>query len=608
MNPENFLKYKPIEDYGIIGDLRTVALVGMDGSIDWCCFPHFDSPSIFAALLDAERGGYFRIHAIDKVRRKQLYIPDTNVLVTRFLSRGGVGEIQDFMPISNSERSRLEGKHRIVRRVTTVRGKMRFRLECYPGFNYGRDSHTVELDERGVIFRSKAQELALLSPVEIKIEAQGVVAEFVLSEGETLTFVLKPHEEGRLMHYPDEQMDQGYLETVQFWKRWLSQCTYQGRWREMVHRSALVLKLLTYEPTGAIIAAPTTSLPEELGGARNWDYRYTWIRDACFTLYGFMRVGFKDEAAAFMRWLEKRLHELKPGEPLALMYTIHGKPDIPEQELEHLEGYMGSGPVRIGNGAAGQLQLDIYGALLDAVYLYDKYTEQLPYDMWQSIRGLLDWVCDNWDQPDEGIWEVRGGRKHFVYSKVMCWVALDRGIRLARKRSYPGDRPHWEKARDTIYLEVMEKGWDKNLKSFVQSYDSKALDASNLIMSLVFFMSPRDPRILRTLDAIQRELASDSLVYRYKQEHSPDGIDGAEGTFSLCTFWLAEALARSGRLEEARMTFDKMLGYANHLGLYSEEIGPSGEALGNFPQAFTHLGLISAAFAIDRALDQGGVS
>jgi GH15 family glucan-1,4-alpha-glucosidase len=370
--------------------------------------------------------------------------------------------------------------------------------------------------------------------------------------------------------------------------------------------------LLTYEPTGAIIAAPTCSLPEELGGGRNWDYRYTWIRDTSFTLYALLRIGFTAEAGDFMRWLEARCHEIEPDGSLQIMYGIDGRHTLSEEILDHLEGYKGSRPVRVGNGAYKQLQLDIYGELMDSVYLYNKYGTPISYDLWTYLRQLVNWVCDNWQRQDDGIWEVRGGQQHFVYSKLMCWVAVDRGLRLADRRSFPADRERWLNIRDQIYEEIMAKGWHPRLQAFVQHYGSEALDAANLLMPLVFFLSPTDPRMLKTLDAIHSPparggLVSNSLVYRYNVQQTPDGVDGLEGTFNMCTFWLVEALTRAGKadrskLEEAQLVFEQMLGYANHLGLYAEETGPSGEALGNFPQAFTHLSLISAAFNLDRTL------
>lgn len=412
-----------------------------------------------------------------------------------------------------------------------------------------------------------------------------------------------------------ERIERIFAQTVDYWHRWLSQCTYKGRWREIVHRSALVLKLLTYAPTGAIVAAPTCSLPEGIGGVRNWDYRYTWVRDAAFTIYALMRIGFTTEAAEFMHWIESRIHELAADGSLQVMYGIDGRHHLTEETLDHLEGYRGSRPVRVGNGAYNQLQLDIYGELIDSVYLYNKYGAPISYDLWRELRRMVNFVAENWRRPDEGIWEVRGGARHFVYSKLMCWVALDRGLRLADKRSFPADRDRWLKVRDEIYEDLMANGWNEQRRAFVQSYGSDTLDAANLMLPMVFFLAPNDPRMIATLEAMMRPpeqggLLSNSLVYRYDTEHGIDGLDGEEGTFNICTFWLVEALTRAGRtdrskLDQARLIFERMLTYANHLGLYAEETGPRGEALGNFPQAFTHLALISAAFNLDRTLGGG---
>jgi GH15 family glucan-1,4-alpha-glucosidase len=597
------MTYLPIERYGIIGDMYTVALIGINGSIDWWCYPHFDSPSVFAAILDDLKGGRFQIAPVrDGLRYRQFYFPDTNVLISRFLTSDGVGEVTDFMPIGMLAGG--DGYHQLIRRVAVVRGTMPFRVVCQPAFDYARVQHQTQVSHDGAIFHAPDLTLGLATHVPLKQNGTGITAEFVLHEGESANFILSEvdGQEGCLACRSEEEAEQLFRATVVFWRQWLDHSQYRGRWREMVNRSALALKLLTFAPTGAIVASPTCSLPESIGGERNWDYRYTWIRDASFTLYGFMRIGFTEEAHHFVDWLRARIHEPKPDGSLQVMYSVEGRHTLTEVTLDHLEGYRGSRPVRIGNGAHTQLQLDIYGELMDSIYLFNKYGTPIDYDLWTYLRRILNWVVDNWQQPDEGIWEVRGGRQHFVYSKLMCWVALDRGLRLADKRSFPADRDRWLRARDAIYEEIMAKGWNPSRQAFVQSYGSSKLDASNLIMPLVFFLSPTDPRMLATLDTTLRELVSDSLVYRYNIDETVDDLRGKEGTFSICTFWLVEALTRARRVEEARLIFEKMLGYANHLGLYAEEIGQSGEALGNFPQAFTHFALISAAYNLDRAL------
>ncbi len=597
--------YLPIAEHGLIGDLHSVALVGTDGTIDWYCCPHFDSPSVFAALLDRDKGGCWKIAPVEPdCPSKQLYFPDSNVLITRFLTADGVCEVQDFMPVGEHGQGDKH-RQRLIRRVVAVRGEMRVALEIEPAFNYARDQHEVKLHEHGAVFHSPSLTLALESTAELQRRGQGAHCEFTLAAEEAATFVLEavPDDFTPRPHHHAETLAL-FEHTVAYWRRWLDRSRYRGRWREVVHRSALTLKLLTFKPTGAIVAAPTTSLPEQVGGPRNWDYRYTWIRDAAFSLYALLHLGFTEEAGAFMGWLTDRFREDRDAKngPLQIMYGIDGRSRLDELELDHLEGYRGSAPVRVGNGAADQLQLDIYGELIDSVYLYNKYGTPIYHDAWEDLTRIVEWVCEHWDQADEGIWETRGGRQDFTYSRLMSWVAVERAVRMARQRGLPANLVKWMAVRDQIYEQVMERGWHEQRRAFVQHYRTEVLDASVLLMPLVKFIAPTDPRWLSTLDGIGEELVSDSLVYRYNVEASPDGLQGEEGTFSICSFWYVEALARAGRVNEARLAFEKMLTYANHLGLYAEEIGPTGEALGNFPQAFTHLALISAATNLDRQL------
>ncbi|WP_380282443.1 glycoside hydrolase family 15 protein [Kitasatospora purpeofusca] len=601
--------YKPIENYGLIGDMHTAALVGTDGSIDWCCLPRFDSPSVFARLIDDEHGGYFKIAPLESVRRQQMYMPDTAVLITRFMSPGGVAELVDFMPIKHAAAG--PGSHQIVRVAKAVRGTVEFRLECFPALDYARQKHEIIHEGRGVVFRGSDISVALTSRFPLATVDTGVCVEFTLREGEEITFLLRQVESLAEEAYIAEARLTGrelLQNTIEYWKTWLGQCTYTGRWREMVHRSALTLKLLTHDPTGAVVAAPTTSIPEELGGERNWDYRFTWIRDAALTLAAFMQLGFTEETVRFMGWLEDRAKEVEEGCPLRLMYRIDGGVELDETILDHLEGYRRSRPVRIGNGAADQLQLDIYGELLTAIEIFDARVCRISYDLWSHLRRMAYWVADNWRSPDEGIWEIRGARRQFVYSKLQCWAALDRALRIAHRHGLPLDSERVTRERDAIFHAIMEEGYDRERGTFVQYFGSGAVDASALAIPMVGFLSPKDPRMLGTLECIAEDLSSDSLVYRYETgSAAQDGLRGSEGTFNICTFWLVEAMALAGLVEPARLLFEKMLTHANHLGLFAEETSASGESIGNYPQALTHLSLISAACALDKALGGGVV-
>ncbi|MHB9858939.1 glycoside hydrolase family 15 protein [Streptomyces sp. YIM S03343] len=607
--------YPLIENHGLIGDLQTAALVSTEGAIDWFCSPRFDSPSVFGALLDKGKGGHCTVRPADGTHAtKQLYLPDTAVLVTRFITEAGAGEVVDFMPVTGTT---VTSRHRLVRLVRCVRGSMTFQVEIAPRFDYGRGKHEVHITPHGAVFAAEdGTELTvhlIREPEDERLahvltnQGADLNLSLTLQAGQQRGLVLEMDAEGPPAEVRLAAYERLFEETTAFWRSWLAQSRYTGRWREEVERSAITLKLMTYAPSGAVVAAPTAALPEQLGGERNWDYRFTWIRDASFSVYALLGLGFTEEARAFLAWLSDRVKERAGSStntgPLNIMYKVDGSSDLDEQTLEHWEGYEGSWPVRIGNGAATQLQLDIYGEALDSIYFAHRHGLQIGYAGWTSMLANLDWLDDHWDQAEEGIWETRGGKQNFTYGRVMSWVALDRALRLAESKGWPSEAGRWQTERDAVYEQVMAKGWSEEQQAFVQHYGSDVLDSSLLRMGTVGFVSPEDPMWASTLDAIDQQLVSDSLVYRYNPSASPDGLRGSEGTFSLCTFMYVDALARAGRTDKARLVFEKMMGYANHLGLYSEEIGLTGRQLGNFPQAFTHLALIDAAITLDKALD-----
>ena len=595
------MAFQPIENYGVIGNMQSIALVGMSGSIDFLCYPDFDSPTVFAALLDDQKGGQFEIRPqLSNMRVRQLYLPETNILLTRFLAEEGVAELTDYMPIEQDG----EQPNEIVRTVSVIRGNVRFQMCCRPRFNYAAGKHTLEITDRCATFSpadNLCQPLSLYSTVGVERQSQDLVCNFGLKAGEVANFILgPPHKEGE---QPEMRLiGERFLKTAHFWKTWISKSNYKGRWREMVERSALLLKLLISRKYGSLIASPTFSLPERIGGVRNWDYRFTWLRDAAFTLYSLIRLGFVDETEAFIEWLKDRLGDDAQRGPLQVMYGIDGRQKLDEVSLHHLCGYENSRPVRIGNAAYQQLQLDIYGEMMDSVYLANKYGHAISHEGWQNIQRNLEWLGKNWQRPDEGIWEVRGGPKEFLHSRMMCWVAFDRALRLALKRSLSGPLEVWRRTRDEIRNDIFTNFWNRELQSFVQAKGTRDLDASALLMPMMRFISPVDPMWLSTMKAIEKRLIEDTMVRRYEVDTQVDGLPGTEGSFTACSFWYVECLARAGELEKAELLFEKLLGYANHLGLYSEEIGSDGRHLGNFPQAFTHLALISAASYLDRAL------
>ncbi|TPG78554.1 glycoside hydrolase family 15 protein [Pseudomonas arsenicoxydans] len=588
-----------IDAHGIIGDMRSAALVNDKGSVDFFCWPEFDSPSIFCSLLDTPEAGIFQLAPdLPDARREQIYLPDTNVLQTRWLSDRAVVEITDLLPIGDTE----DDLPLLMRRVRVVSGEATFHMRCAVRHDYARASTRARMDKKDVTFEAADQPSMRLSSDQVmRVDGDAAVAEFTLKQDESAQFLLGGLDDPR---FKGGAADLCLERTLKFWRDWIGQSNYRGRWREMVNRSALALKLLTSRKHGAILAAATFGLPETPGGERNWDYRYTWIRDASFTVYAFMRLGFVQEANDYMRWLRGRVSDCHgKSMKLNILYAMDGRQELPEIELSHLSGHGGATPVRIGNGACDQVQLDIFGELMDAVYLVNKYGEAISHEGWKHTVDVVDQVCETWQQKDVGIWEMRGEQHHFLHSRLMCWVALDRAIRLASKRSLPAPFARWDQMRQAIYADIWENFWNEERGHFVQHIGGTALDGSMLLMPLVRFVSAKDPRWLATLQAIEKTLVRDGMVYRYRNDDSRiDGLDGTEGAFAACSFWYVECLARAGQVEKAHLEFEQLLRYANPLGLYAEELDSHARHLGNTPQALTHLALISAASFLDRKL------
>lgn len=590
---------RPIEAHGVVGDMRCAALVADDGCVDFFCWPEIDSPSVFVSLLDGHRSGSFQLAPdLPNARRMQIYLPSTNILQTRWLDDDAVVEVTDLMPIHPPERA-----SRLVRTVHAVNGNVTIRMRCAVRHDYARAPTRASAVKDDVRFDAPGQPtLRLAGQVPMTIEDDAACATFVIREGERVQFVLGGLEDELVSPGAPENGEQ---HTREFWQRWIRTSNYRGRWRHMVERSALALKLLTSRRNGAIAAAVTFGLPESPGHGRNWDYRYTWIRDASFTIYAFMRLGFTQEATDFMNWAMSRITEERKGQDvLRIMYTMDGASRIEESELDHLIGHAASRPVRIGNDAYGQEQHDIYGELLDGVYLSNKYGQAISHQDWEHVVAVVEEACRKWDTPDVGIWEMRGEPQHFLHSRLMCWVALDRAIRLAQKRSLPAPFKRWNDVREAIHADIWDRFFDKTAGHFVQREGSQALDGSLLLMPLVRFVAATDPCWLATLDAIGRTLVRDGMVKRYDLADTPcDGLEGEEGAFGACSFWYVECLARAGRLDDACIEFEKLLSYANPVGLFAEEFDPRGHHLGNTPQALTHLALISAATFLDRKLE-----
>ncbi len=590
---------RPIDEHGIIGDLQTCALVSSDGAIDFFCWPNLDSPSLFVSLLDDERAGIFTLAPEgEQWRAVQSYLPDSNLLQTRWLNEGAVVELTDFMPV-REDHTALPC---IVRRLRMAQGEASLTLRCRVNFDYARDAPDAEIEHQSAVWTSAEDEkISLHASVPLQQSDGFLHATFTLRDGEEAFFVLGGEE---VQEWKMADIIRLQRDTLTFWQQWVGKNKYHGRWRDILIRSSLVLKVLSSRSYGSIAAAATFGLPERPGGERNWDYRAAWIRDSSFSCYALIRLGYIEEVAAFGRWVRGCMENSRfEPDKLQVMYRMDCSTDLEEKELTHLKGYCNSTPVRIGNDAYKQHQLDIYGELLDTLYLATKYGDGIPHRGWEHVIKLVDHVCDIWDTADAGIWEMRGEAEHFLYSRLMCWVALDRALRLGSKRSLSMPYQRWESVRQAIREDIWTHFWNEDLGHFTSTRHGTDLDGSMLLMPLLRFVSAKDPDWLSTLEAIKQKLVRDGMVRRYIASETPaDSLHGEEGYFVACSFWYIECLARADRLEEAREEFDKMLKYANHLGLYAEEFDAWGNALGNFPQALSHLALISAAYYLNKKM------
>jgi GH15 family glucan-1,4-alpha-glucosidase len=586
--------YAPIRDYALVGDGRTGALIARDGSVDWLCLPNVDSPTVFARILDADRGGSFRLEPTSGFESERRYQPNSNVLETTFTTGQGRVRVTDAMTLTDIER--ISPMRELVRKVEALSGTVPLRWSLEPRFGYGRAETRIER-RAGRWFAhagSDALVLGLCDAGEGEVRDGAVAGRLELEEGSSAILSLAAASREPAVIPGREDSERRLARTERFWPQWAGRVEYEGAWRDAVVRSALVLKLLTFAPSGAIVAAPTTSLPEWIGGERNWDYRFTWLRDASWTLDAMLRLGFHEEAHAFFWWL---MHASRLTQPrLQILYRIDGSTETSERELPELSGYRGSAPVRIGNGARAQVQLDLYGGVLEAIWLYATEVGHLDGDTGKEVARMADYVVRHWRDRDNGIWEVRDERTHYTQSKALCWVALDRACRLAEEGMIPNRSKRWRDEADELQQFVDGEGWDEERGSYVRATDLRELDASLLTLALLGYHHPRSERIQGTVSAIERELREGPYVYRYRGE---DGLAGDEGAFLTCSFWLVDAYARAGRLDDANALMEELVGLANDVGLYSEEIDPrSGEFLGNFPQGLTHLALVNAAVSI----------